>query len=91
MLRKTTLASFLLAAFPAIAQDIAIVGSTLIDGNGGAPIADAVIIVADRRIAALGPRATTPIPPCAKVIDATNRYIVPGFIDTNVGHGIEGG
>jgi len=91
MLRKTTLASFLLAAFPAIAQDIAIVGGTLIDGNGGAPIADAVIIVAGRRIAALGQRTNTPIPPGAKIIDATNRYIVPGFIDTNVHLSLYGG
>ena len=91
MLRKTTLASFLLAAFPAIAQDIAIVGGTLIDGNGGAPVADAVIIVAGRRITALGPRTTTPIPPGAKIIDATNRYIVPGFIDTNVHLSLYGG
>jgi len=91
MLRKITLASLLFAAFPAMAQDIAIVGGTLIDGNGGAPVADAVIIVTGRRIAALGPRTTTPIPPGAKIIEATNGYIVPGFIDTNVHLSLYGG
>ena len=91
MLRKITLASLLFAAFPAMAQDIAIVGGTLIDGNGGAPVADAVIIVTSRRIAALGPRTTTPIPPGAKIIEATNGYIVPGFIDTNVHLSLYGG
>ncbi|HXS93398.1 MAG TPA: peptidylprolyl isomerase [Candidatus Limnocylindrales bacterium] len=91
MLRKITLASLLLAALPAMAQDIAIVGGTLIDGNGGAPVRDAVVVVSGRRIAAIGPRSTTPIPSGAKVIDAGNRYIVPGFIDTNVHLSLYGG
>lgn len=91
MLPKITLASLLLAAFPAMAQDIAIVGGTLIDGNGGEPVPDAVIIVTGRRIAALGPRTTTPIPHGAKIIEATNGYIVPGFIDTNVHLSLYGG
>jgi len=74
-----------------MAQDIAIVGGTLIDGNGGAPVRDAVVVVSGRRIAAIGPRSTTPIPSGAKVIDAGNRYIVPGFIDTNVHLSLYGG
>ena len=74
-----------------MAQDIAIVGGTLIDGNGGAPLRDAVVVVSGRRIAAIGPRSTTPIPSGAKVIDASNRYIVPGFIDTNVHLSLYGG
>ena len=40
----------------------AIVGGTVIDGNGGAPIADAIVIVAGDRIAAVGPRAEIAIP-----------------------------
>ena len=35
----------------------AIVGATVIDGNGGAPIADAAVIVDGDRIGAVGPRA----------------------------------
>src|SRR5687767_14437534 len=37
---------------------VAIVGATVIDGNGGSPITDATIVVRGRRIAALGPRAS---------------------------------
>ena len=71
-------------AAPARGCGIAIVGATLIDGNGGAPLADATVVVRDRRIAAIGPRAAVPVPACARVVDATGKYLTPGFIDTNV-------
>ena len=62
----------------------AIVGATVIDGNGGVPLRDATVIVSGRRISAVGPRANTAVPKGARIIDATGRYVVPGFIDTNV-------
>ncbi|MEP7156136.1 MAG: peptidylprolyl isomerase [Betaproteobacteria bacterium] len=74
-----------------IAQDTALVGATVIDGNGGAAIPDAVIIVSGSRISAIGPRASVPIPNGATVVDAAGRYIVPGFIDTNVHLSLYGG
>jgi len=40
----------------------AIVGATLIDGNGGPPVADAVVVVDGARIAAAGPRGAVTIP-----------------------------
>jgi imidazolonepropionase-like amidohydrolase len=63
---------------------IAIVGATIIDGNGGAPLADATIVVRGKRIAAVGPRASVSVPKGARVIDAAGKYVTPGFIDTNV-------
>ena len=63
---------------------IAIVGATLIDGNGGPAITDATIVVRGKRIAAVGPRASVRIPAGARVIDATGKFATPGFIDTNV-------
>ncbi len=62
--------------------DVLIRGGTVIDGTGAAPrVAD--VAVEGGRIAAVeqlnGARADT-------VFDATGRYVVPGFIDTNV-HG----
>ena len=73
------------------AQDIAITGATLIDGNGGPPIPNSVIVIHDSRIAAAGPRPSIKIPLDAKIIDATGRFIVPGFIDTNVHLSLYGG
>jgi imidazolonepropionase-like amidohydrolase len=63
---------------------IAIVGATVIDGNGGTPLADATIVVRGKRIAAVGPRASVTVPKGARVIDGTGKYVTPGFIDTNV-------
>ena len=63
---------------------IAIVGATLIDGNGGAPVPDATIVVRGKRIAAVGPRVSVAVPRGARVIDGNGKYATPGFIDTNV-------
>jgi imidazolonepropionase-like amidohydrolase len=63
---------------------IAIVGATVIDGNGGVPLADATVVVVGDRIAAVGPRATTRVPAGAREIDGRGRFLTPGFIDTNV-------
>jgi len=85
------LAICLTAPFAAQAQDIAIVGATLIDGNGGPALADSVIVVSGTRISAIGPRAAVRIPAGATVIDAARRFVVPGFIDTNVHLSLYGG
>ena len=63
---------------------IAIVGATLIDGNGGAPVPDATVVVRGTRIAAVGPRTTVPVPRGARLIQAAGRWLTPGFIDANV-------
>src|SRR5881396_1272224 len=63
---------------------VAIVGATLIDGNGGPAVADATIVIRGKRIAAVGPRASVPVPKNARVIDAAGKHATPGFIDTNV-------
>ena len=88
----TRIAGLLLAlGLVAFAQDVAITGATLLDGNGGAPIPNAVIVVSGSRITAIGPRASVQLPAGARVIDAAGRYIVPGFIDTNVHLSLYGG
>jgi len=78
------------AAQPA-APPLAIVGATLIDGNGGPPVPDSVVTIADGRITAAGTRAATPVPPGARVVDGHGKYLVPGFVDTNVHLSLYGG
>lgn len=63
---------------------IAIVGATIIDGNGGTPLAGGTLVIEDGRIVAVGPAASTNVPPGARVIDGAGRWITPGFVDTNV-------
>src|SRR5207245_4761093 len=62
----------------------AIVGATVIDGTGAPPMANATVVMKDKRIVALGPRASVTVPAGATVIDGAGKYVTPGFIDTNV-------
>jgi imidazolonepropionase-like amidohydrolase len=48
----------------------------------GAPIEKGVLIVQNGRILAIGD-ASTPIPSGAQVIDASNKVIMPGIVDTH--------
>src|SRR5215471_20448894 len=63
---------------------VAIVGATVIDGTGAAPIPNATIVMKDKRIAAIGAKGSVAVPQGATVIDGTGKYVTPGFIDTNV-------
>lgn len=64
---------------------VAIVGATLIDGRGGAPVANAVVVTQGDRIVAAGPAGTTPVPAnVAQTIDAMGLFIVPGLIDLHI-------
>jgi len=63
------------------AKVMALVGGTLIDGTGAAPVQDAVVVLEDGRIAEVGPRAKTKIPQGASVIDVTGKTILPGLWD----------
>src|SRR5262249_56552595 len=54
---------------------------TLFDATGAPPLRDALVIVTDGRIAAVGPAATTPIPPGAAILDLSDRFVMPGLID----------
>ena len=67
-----------------MSQDIALVGGRLIDGSGSAPLDDAVVLLRDREILAVGPRASTGIPDGARTIDTSGLSILPGLIDAHV-------
>ena len=64
---------------PPAAARTAIRAARLIDGNGGAPVRDAVVIVEGERIVAAG--ANLAIPPGATVIDLGGATLLPGLID----------
>ena len=53
----------------------------LFDGTGTAPVGSAVVLVASGRITAVGPAASTPIPPGADVVDWSDRFVMPGLVD----------
>lgn len=71
------------AASTASAQDLVLRGGTLVN-PGGAPLADAVVVVRDGRIAQVGRAGQVRVPAGVKVIDATGKWIVPGYVDGHV-------
>src|SRR5436309_4963963 len=62
---------------------VAIVGATLIDGKGGVPLSNAVVVVDGAKIAAAGSRNSVTIPARAEVFNATGRTLLPGLIDSH--------
>jgi imidazolonepropionase-like amidohydrolase len=66
------------------ASSYAIVGATLVDGTGAAPVEDAVVVVGDGRILCAGPRADCTVPGDAETIDAAGAWLTPGLIDAHV-------
>lgn len=59
----------------------AIVHGTLIDGNGGKPVDDSVILIKDEVIENAGKFGQVHIPKGAQIIDATGKHIIPGIIE----------
>ncbi|MFI5165932.1 MAG: amidohydrolase family protein [Thermoanaerobaculales bacterium] len=91
LLLAAAVVAFLAAPLVANAEVIAIVGATVIDGNGGPVIPSAVIVIDGDRITAVGGHGEVLVPRGATVIDAVGRWVVPGFIDTNVHLSLYGG
>jgi imidazolonepropionase-like amidohydrolase len=60
---------------------LAIVGSTLIDGTGGPPLADSTVVVQGGKIVAAGLHSGVEVPPAAQVIDARGKFLLPGLWD----------
>ncbi|HUE81530.1 MAG TPA: hypothetical protein VMM84_05385 [Pyrinomonadaceae bacterium] len=80
----TLLATLLLLACPLIGNGQskkAIVGATLIDGTGRAPIKDAVVVIDGTRISQVGTRDKVNIEKGTTVINASGKFIIPGLAD----------
>ncbi|MBW1811848.1 MAG: amidohydrolase family protein [Deltaproteobacteria bacterium] len=62
----------------------AIKAGLLIDGQGGDPIEDAVLLIEGNTITTAGPAASINIPAGAKITDAAGKTMMPGLIDVHV-------
>ena len=71
-------------AAPAQTRTTALVGGTLIDGHGGPPIRNSVIIIEGKRIRAVGALGTLAVPPGAQVISTEGMSVLPGLWDMHV-------
>ena len=72
-------------AFAQTEQPAALVieGGTLIDGNGGAPVRDAVIILRGNKIETVSRKGRASYPAGAQVLRADGKFILPGLWDAH--------
>ena len=63
------------------AETIALVGGRLIDGNGGTPTVDSVVLVENGLITAVGVEGDIKIPADAQIIDTNGKTVMPGLIE----------
>jgi imidazolonepropionase-like amidohydrolase len=68
-------------AEPQPGELLAIRDVTVIAMTDTVPVWNTTVIVRGDRIDAIGPAASTPIPPGATVVDGTGKFLVPGFIE----------
>jgi imidazolonepropionase-like amidohydrolase len=62
----------------------AVLGKSLIDGNGGKPVEDVVILVEGNRIKGVGKRSATKLPENAEVVDCSDCVLMPGLMDLHI-------
>lgn len=74
------------AVSPALAAEkqLAVVGARVLPVDGP-PIEDGVVLIADGKIVAVGPRDEVDVPEGAEVIDAKGLVATPGLIDARSG------
>ena len=78
----------LLSGPPVYAATTAIVGGTVVDLDGKSPINDAVIIVENEKITAIGKAGDVTIPGGAERIDASGTWLIPGLMNMHVHLGL---
>jgi imidazolonepropionase-like amidohydrolase len=77
---------------PQTSGKLALVGGTLIDGNGSTPIANSVVLVDNGRITAVGRVGALAVPAGYTVINTDGMTVLPGLFEMHahlmlVGHG----
>lgn len=80
--------------YPPLVAPLALVGGTLIDltnwGRSARDLHDSIVIVDQGKIVAVGASADLPIPPNARILDCTGKYLIPGLIDGFAGMNSQG-
>lgn len=66
-------------------------GARLIDGTGGAPVENSVIIVTDGRIAAVGAASAVKVPAGTQTVNLKGKTIIPGLISAHSHLGVTKG
>ena len=83
-MRKLLVLTFVLHSLYGGAQIKALVGGTLIDGFGGKPLLNSVIIIEGERIKVVGQVGQLQIPAGAEIISTEGMSVLPGLWDMHV-------
>ena len=72
--------------FTSAAEDkpLAIIHARIIDGLGGPPVEDGMVILSGKQIQYAGPASGAHVPAGAQIIDATGKTVMPGLADMHV-------
>jgi imidazolonepropionase-like amidohydrolase len=65
-------------------RPLALIGGTLIDGTGNAPIRDSVVLIRGQRIEKIGTTASLPMPDGYEAVSAEGLTALPGLWDLHV-------
>jgi imidazolonepropionase-like amidohydrolase len=65
-------------------RKLALIGGTLVDGTGRAPVFDSMVVLDGDRIVAAGRRSEIKLPPDTETMDVTGKTILPGLWDMHL-------
>ena len=86
--------SLLCTSISAQPVELVLAGGTVIDitawGRSAKDISDAVVVITEGKITAVGPRSEVAIPKNARVVDCSGKYLIPGMIDGFAGINSQG-
>jgi imidazolonepropionase-like amidohydrolase len=68
---------------PSGQKSIAILGATIIDGNGGKPVTNGAVVIRNGKIVEVGIQGEVAIPAGSEVVDAKGMTLLPGLIDSH--------
>lgn len=73
---------------------LVLAGGTVVDvtnwGRSAKDLTDAIVVINEGKIVAVGSRADVPIPKNARTLDCTGKYLIPGLIDGFAGMNSQG-
>lgn len=74
---------------PPIDSSLAIQHVTLIDATGALAKPDMTVVIQGDKIAAIGKHSSIHLPPSTRIIDGTNKFLIPGLWDMHAHTGSE--
>jgi imidazolonepropionase-like amidohydrolase len=86
MIRALAVALAFACAMPAAAQTVAITGGRIVTMGPAGEIERGTVLIRNGRIVAVG--ADVPVPPGAKIIDATGKVVTPGLVAAGTALGL---